>query len=309
VVTPAAHREAAAYLQSAHEMSERRACRLIGADRTSVRYQARRPDDAALRERLKTLAHERRRFGYRRLHVLLRREGHAVNRKRVQRLYREEKLTVRRRGGRKRALGERRPMEIPQSANQRWSLDFVADQMTDGRRFRILEVYDDCTRECLALVADTSISGRRVARELDAVIAWRGRPTMVVSDNGTELTSNAILEWADERQVGWHYIAPGKPQQNGFSESFNGRLRDELLNETLFRSLADARAKLAAWRQDYNEVRPHSSLGYLTPAEYASALSGHDGRRAANPDHSARRPLASGDHQGSDQPRTLVMAG
>jgi putative transposase len=296
VVTPAARREAAAYLRSTYEMSERRACRLISADRTSVRYQARRADDGALRERLKALAQERRRFGYRRLHVLLRREGHAVNKKRVQRLYREEKLTVRRRGGRKRALGERRPIDTPQTANQRWSLDFVADQMTDGRRFRILEVYDDCTRECLALVADTSISGRRVARELDAIIAWRGRPAMVVSDNGTELTSNAILEWSDERRVGWHYIAPGKPQQNGFSESFNGRLRDELLNETLFRSLADARAKLEAWRRDYNEVRPHSSLGYLTPAEYARALSGNAGRHAAKPDHSARRPLASGNH-------------
>jgi putative transposase len=187
VVTPAAHRKAAAYLQSTYEMSERRACRVIGAERTSVRYRVWRPDDAALRDRLKALAQERRRFGYRRPHVLLRREGHAVNRKQVQRLYREEKLTVRRRGGRKRALGERRPIDTPQAANQRWSLDFVADQMTDGRRFRILEVYNDCTRECLALVADTSISGRRVARELDAIIAWRGRPAMVVSDNGSPI--------------------------------------------------------------------------------------------------------------------------
>ena len=309
MVTPAAHREAAAYLQAAYEMSERRAIRVIGADRSTVRYRSTRPDDTPLRERLKALAHERRRFGYRRLHVLLRREGHAVNRKRVQRLYREERLTVRRRGGRKRALGERRPMETPSAANQRWSLDFVADQMTDGRRFRILEVYDDCTRECLALVADTSISGLRVARELDAIIRWRGRPATVVSDNGTELTSNAILQWADERQVGWHYIAPGKPQQNAFSESFNGRLRDELLNETLFRSLPDARAKLEVWRRDYNEVRPHSSLGYLTPREYALALSGETGRRAAQHGGSARRPIATLNQDGSDHRRTLVMAG
>jgi putative transposase len=188
VVTPAAHREAAAYLQSTYEMSERRACRVIGADRTSGRYQAVRPDDAALRERLKALAQERRRFGYRRLHVLLRREGHAVNRKRVQRIYREERLTVRRRGGRKRALGARRPIETPQAANQRWSLDFVSDQLTDGRRFRILTVIDNCTRECLGLVADTSLSGQRVARELDAIIRQRGRPATVVSDNGTEFT-------------------------------------------------------------------------------------------------------------------------
>jgi putative transposase len=163
VVTPAARREAAAYLRHVFEMSERRACRVIGSDRTSVRYQGVRPDDGELRERLKALAQERRRFGYRRLHVLLWREGHAVNRKRVQRLYREERLTVRRRGGRKRAIGTRRPMVTPLAADQRWSLDFVSDQLTDGRRFRILAVVDDCTRECLALVADTSISGRRVA--------------------------------------------------------------------------------------------------------------------------------------------------
>jgi hypothetical protein len=163
-------------------MSERRACRVLGVDRTSVRYQATRPDDGALRDRLKALAQERRRFGYRRLHVLLRREGHAVNRKRVQRIYREERLTVRRRGGRKRAMGTRRPLDLPLAANQRWSLDFVADQMTDGRRFRILTVIDDCTRECLALVADTSLSGARVVRELDAVIRQRGRPDTIVSE-------------------------------------------------------------------------------------------------------------------------------
>ncbi len=203
MVTPAAHREAAAHLQSAHGRSERRACRVLGVDRTSVRYQATRPADTDLRERLRTLAAERRRFGYRRLHVLLRREGHVVNTKRVQWLYREEKLTVRRRGGRKRAMGTRRSIEIPLQANQRWSLDFVSDQMTDGRRFRILTVVDNRTRECLALVADTSLSGLRVARELDAIVRRRGRPETIVSDNGTELTSNAILTWADDMQIGW----------------------------------------------------------------------------------------------------------
>ena len=309
MVTPAAHREAVEYLQATYEMSQRRACRVIDTDRTSVRYQATRPDDAALRERLRALAQERRRFGYRRLHVLLRREGQLVNRKRVQRLYREERLTVRRRGGRKRAIGTRRPLETPLVANQRWSLDFVSDQMTDGRRFRILTVIDNCTRECLALVADTSLSGGRVARELDAIIAQRGRPDTIVSDNGTELTSNAILGWADDTGVGWHYIAPGKPQQNGFNESFNGRLRDELLNETLFRSLPHARVVLEAWRRDYNEERPHSKLGWMTPRDYASAISGESGRHAARPDGSAHRPLATPDDQGSDQTRTLVMAG
>jgi putative transposase len=310
VVTPAARREAARYLRQAYEMSERRACRVIGTDRTSVRHQGVRPADDALRERLKALAEERRRFGYRRLHVLLRREGHAVNKKRVQRLYREERLTVRRRGGRKRAMGTRRPIATPLAANQRWSLDFICDQLTDARRFRILAVVDDCTRECLALVADTSISGRRVARELDDIIRRRGRrPDTIVSDNGTELTSNAILRWADATGVGWHYIAPGKPQQNGFIESFNGRLRDELLNETLFKSLPHARAVLEAWRRDYNEQRPHSKLGWMTPGAYASALSGENGRGAALRWGSAPRPLATHQTEGSNQPRTLVIPG
>ena len=259
-------------------MSERRACRLIAADRTSVRYRSTRPADAELRSRLRDLAQERRRFGYRRLHVLLRREGHLVNWKRVYRLYRgwaatrTNRLTVRRRGGRKRALGTRAPIAIPFRANERWSLDFVADQMSDGRRFRIFTLVDDCTRECLALIADTSISGRRVARELDRVMAVRGRPGTIVSDNGTEFTSNAILAWSEERGVSWHYIAPGKPTQNAFIESFNGRLRDELLNETLFRSLPHARAVLASWQRDYNAERPHSSLGWSTPAAYAANL-------------------------------------
>jgi putative transposase len=309
VVTPAARREAARYLRHAFQMSERRACRVIGSDRASVRYRALRPDDGALRERLKTLAQERRRFGYRRLHVLLRREGQAVNKKRVQRLYREERLTVRRRGGRKRAIGTRRPLEVPLVPNQRWSLDFIHDQLTDGRRFRILAVVDDCTRECLALIADTSISGRRVARELNDVIRQRGCPKTIVSDNGTELTSNAILSWADETGVGWHYIAPGKPQQNGFIESFNGRLRDELLNETLFRSLPHARAALQAWRHDYNEARPHSKLGWMTPVAYAAAITGDPGWGAALRRGSAPQPLANHQTEGSNQPRILVLPG
>jgi putative transposase len=245
-VTPAARREAARYLRHAFRMSERRACREIGTDRGSVRYRALRPDDGALGERLKALAQQRRRFGYRRLHVLLRREGQLVNKKRMQRLYREERLTVRRHGGRKRAIGTRRPLEVPLGPNQRWSLDFIHDQLTDGRRLRILAVVDDCTRQCLALIADTSISGRRVARELDNLIRQWGHPSTIVSDNGTELTSNAILSWTDETGVGWHYIAPGKPQQNGFIESFNGRLRDELLNETLFYSLPRGSGSVAA---------------------------------------------------------------
>ena len=181
-----------AYLAEAFEMSERRACGLIGVDRTSVRYEGTRGDDTVLCGRLKELAAERRRFGYRRLHVLLKREGHAVNRERVQRLYREEKLTVRRRGGRKQAMETRRPIEARVAPNQRWSLDFLFDQLTDGRRFRILAVVDDCTRECMALAADTSLSGLRVARELDDIVRRRGRPTMIVSDTSAASVSRRL---------------------------------------------------------------------------------------------------------------------
>jgi putative transposase len=277
MVTPAARREAVAYLEELFEVSQRRACNVLGVDRTTVRYRSQRSDDAGIREQMRELAAERRRFGYRRLHWLLGREGVSINHKKFRRLYREEKLQVRRRGGRKRALGTRSPMAIPQGCNQRWSLDFVSDAFACGRRFRILAVVDDFTRECLALIADTSISGLRVARELDWAIAERSRPAMVVSDNGTELTSMAILRWSKERDVEWHYIAPGKPQQNGFIESFNARLRDECLNETIFTSLAQARSVLAAWRHDYNHHRPHSSLGNKTPAEMAALASGQPG--------------------------------
>jgi putative transposase len=217
---------------------------------------------------MKAVAAERRRFGYRRIHVMLERQGIVMNLKKLRRLYREEKLQVRRRGGRKRALGTRRPMLLPDAPNIRWSLDFVSDALTDGRRFRVLAVVDDYSRECLALVADTSLSGHRVVRELDAVIARRGRPAMVVSDNGTELTSMAILSWCQSSGVEWHYIAPGKPMQNGFVESFNGRFRDELLNETLFSSPGEARRQISAWQDDYNHHRPHSGLGNMTPVEF-----------------------------------------
>ena len=241
MVTPAAKREAVAHLVETYEMSERRACRLIRADRKTVRYRSRRPRDEELRRRLRELAAEQRRFGYRRLHVLLRGEGHLVNRKKTQRLYREEGLTVRKRKGRKRAGGSRAPILIEVRPNARWSVDFVHDQLSDGRRFRILNVIDDVTKECLAVIADTSISGRRVARELDAVVAWRGRPDLIVSDHGTEFTSNAMLAWSQERRITWHFIAPGKPMQNGICEAFNGRMRDELLNETIFYDLGHAR--------------------------------------------------------------------
>jgi putative transposase len=253
-----------------HGYSERRACRLIGVDRTAFQYRARRPDDAGVRERLRELANERRRFGYRRLAVMLKRDGRRMNLKKVYRLYKEERLTVRKRGGRKRALGTRAPMTIPQAANHRWSIDFVQDALDDGRRFRILNVVDDFTRECLASVLDTSLSGVRVVRELDRLCSVHGRPAMIVSDNGTELTSHAVLRWVEETGIELHYIAPGKTVQNAFVESFNGRLRDECLNEHVFRSLSQARGIVEAWRIDYNTVRPHSSLGGLAPSVFAN---------------------------------------
>ncbi|CAH0357353.1 IS3 family transposase ISGdi11 [Sphingobium sp. CECT 9361] len=249
MVTPGAKREAVAHAREHHGVSERRACALVGVSRRVIRYEPTRPDDGALRQRLRELASERRRFGYRRLGYLLAREAITPNHKKLLRIYREEGLRVRRRGGRKRALGTRRPMVLPDGPNQRWSLDFVSDSLICGRRFRILCVVDDYTRECLALVADTSLSGARVARELTGLMGMRG-----------------------------------KPMQNGFVESFNGRLRDECLNETLFTSLAHARFVLAAWRHDYNTVRPHSKLGGKTPAEIAGQrVWGHAPRHVAIP--------------------------
>jgi putative transposase len=250
--------------------TQKRACALAGIDPRVFRRAPKRSEDTELRSRLKELSTERRRFGYRRLHILLKREGWAVNWKRLYRIYKEEGLTVRKRGGRKRALGTRAPMAVPQGPNQRWSLDFVSDSLSCGRRFRILNVIDDFSRECLAAVVDTSLSGIRVARELDRIAEMRGYPCMVVSDNGTELTSNAILKWQEDRKVDWRYIAPGKPMQNGFVESFNGRMRDECLNEHLFDTLRQARNLVAVWRDDFNHHRPHSSLAGLTPWEYAN---------------------------------------
>ena len=311
MVTPVVKRQAVAHLGQLFEVSQRRACQVISADRTSMRYRSVRPDDAALRARLRELAAVRRRFGYRRLQLMLRREGTFVNHKKIRRLYREERLQVRRRGGRKRALGTRAPMVLPLGPTQRRSLDFVSDTLTASRRFRMLAVVDDFTRECLALVADTSLSGVRVGRELDAIITVRGRPRSIVSDNGTELTSMAILSWSMETQIDWHYIAPGKPTQNAFIESFNGRLRDELLNETLFVSLAHAREALAIWRDDYNTVRPHSAIGNMPPAVYAK-LSDSGMQRDGSLEllrGSAPRPVAPPSQHGSNEERALLPTG
>ena len=267
-MTPNARREAVGFLRKTYGVSQRRACKVLSVDRSSVRYRSVKPPEEALRKRIREVAAQRRRFGYRRIHILLERDGVRMNLKKLRRIYGEEKLQVKRRGGRKRALGTRRPLELPSGPNQRWSLDFVSDAFTDGRRFRILAVVDDYSRECLTLVADTSLSGHRVARELTTLCQQRGKPKTIVSDNGTEFTSVAMLKWSQDHHINWHYIAPGKPQQNAFVESFNGKLRDECLNETLFATLSDAKEKLAAWKDDYNHERPHSALGNLTPIEF-----------------------------------------
>jgi len=291
-----------------YEMSERRACRAIQADRKMIRYRFRRPSDEDLRTRLRELASEQRRFGYRRLHVLLRAEGFTVNHKKTQRLYREEGLTVRKRKGRKRATGSRAPILVEARPNARWSVDFVHDQLANGRRLRILNILDDVTKECLAAIPDTSISGRRVARELDVVIGRRGKPGLIVSDHGTEFTSNAMLVWTQRSRVDWHFIAPGKPMQNGICEAFNGRMRDELLNETIFYDLDHARAALARWVDAYNRQRPHSALGYLTPAAFAETFP-TTGDRLRNLDQLRRSPVAPPAHLRQSQPMALAAAG
>lgn len=228
-----------------------------------------------MRERLKALAAERRRFGYRRLAIFLRREGIRHNIKKIYRVYREEGLMVRRRKGRKRALGTRLPLPKPDRINQIWSLDFVSDALSCGRKIRLLGVMDQCSREGLNLTVDTSLPGLRVVRELDRVVAMRGCcPKVIVSDNGTELTSRVVLQWAQEHNIEWHYITPGKPTENGYTESMNGKIRDEFLNEHWFTSLAEARQLAAEWLHDYNHVRPHSSLNYQTPMEFVAASAG-----------------------------------
>ncbi len=308
MVGSAAKREAVAHLRSAFEMSERRACTVIAVDRTMIRYRSIRPDDSALRDRLRGLAQERRRFGYRRLFILLRRDGEPSGITRIYRLYREEGLAVRKRRTRRKAIGSRAPILVEAKPNTRWSLDFVHDQLDNGRRFRVLNIVDDVTRECLTSVPDTSISGVRVVRELTALVARRGKPEMIVSDNGTELTSNAVLKWAQDHCMQWHYIAPGRPMQNGFVESFNGRMRDELLNETVFTSMAQARAVIATWVADYNTARPHSALGYQTPAAHAAKL------KAMGPVSPPLRgsepsPIAQTAPNGVTSPKALLTAG
>lgn len=255
-------------------LSERRSCALAGLARATYRYRARcSREEAGVRERLRDLAALRPRFGAPRLTVLLRQEFGAVNHKRVERIYREEGLQLpRRKKGKRRGIGRIIGLQAPREPNERWSMDFMSDSLSDGRRFRLLTVVDDFTRECIAIEVDTGISGERVVRILKSVGYMRGLPKTLVADNGPEFTSKAMLVWSRPQGVSLHFIKPGRPTQNAFVESFNGRLRDECLNQHWFGNLDEARRIIESWRLDYNTRRPHSALGYMTPKAFRMAF-------------------------------------
>jgi putative transposase len=262
-------RELARWVNEIFSFSERHACRLIPMPRSTFRYRSTKDPQEALRQRLRELAASRVRYGYRRLTVLLRREGWKVNAKRIYRLYCQEGLIVRTKKRKKAASHPRVPQGVASGPNQRWSMDFIHDRLADGRAFRVLTVVDQYTRECLLLLADTSLSGEKVAAALNLVVAERGAPQSITVDNGTEFASRAMDAWAYGHGIQLDFIRPGRPVENGYIESFNGRLRDECLNVQVFFSLADARQKLGEWRHDYNHVRPHSALADHAPAEVA----------------------------------------
>jgi putative transposase len=274
MVKPAAYRQAVGFVMAEFELSQRRSCQAIGFARSSWRYRSQRKEPTELVERLRALATKRPRWGYRMLYLVLRREGVKVNHKRVYRLYRQEQLMVRTK--KRKRLTSRTRVALPAATgpNQRWSMDFVSDVTRSGRRFRTFAVVDDFTRESLALVTDTSIGGARVARVLDELIAVRGAPELIVCDNGPEFTGKALDGWAYRQGVKLHFIRPGRPTENAFIESFNGKLRNECLSKAWFLDLEDARRIIGAWRIDYNENRPHSSLAGMTPKEYADANRG-----------------------------------
>lgn len=276
-MTARERRQVVGRVQAAHGVSERRAVRWTGFARSTIRYRSRRPPQEELRDRIRELALERPRWGYRRIHVLLQREGWSVNRKRVQRLYREEGLAVRRKGRRRRSQAPQPVRTLLHRLDERWSLDFISDTLSSGRTFRCLAVIDEFSRECLALHAAHSIPAVAVIEVLEALRAERGLPGRIVCDNGSEFTSRAFDAWAYSRDIKLEYIQPGKPVQNCFVESFLGSFRDECLNLHWFLSLRDARMEVERWRQDYNRVRPHSALGDLSPAEFA--LAHHPGVR------------------------------
>ncbi len=258
-------------MQKGTRISERRACQLVGLSRTVLHYESKaQPDNEHLQARLIELAGERRRFGYRRLHALVRREGVRANHKRIYRLYREAGLAVRRRRKRHGVAIERQVLERPAGPNQVWSMDFVSDALANGRRIKVLTIVDDYSKEAIDLVADFGISGLYVTRALDQAARFRGYPKAIRTDQGPEFTGKALDQWAYRHGVQLKMIQAGKPTQNAFIESFNGRFRDECLNDHWFTTLAEARILISAWRQDYNQCRPHSALDYLTPAEFAA---------------------------------------
>lgn len=258
-------------MQDTTGVSQCLACRLVGISRSTLHYRSdKRDEDAQLKEQLSELAHERRRFGYRRLHALLRRSGVEVNHKRVYRLYTESGLGVKKRKRRRGIAVEREPLELPSGPNQVWSMDFVMDALANGRRLKTLTIVDDFTKESLDIPVAHSICGDRVVEALDRIAQFRGYPSAIRTDQGPEFTGRALDQWAYSKGVELKLIQPGKPTQNAYIESFNGKFRDECLNEHWFSSLAHARAVISKWRKDYNESRPHSSLGYMTPLEYAA---------------------------------------
>jgi putative transposase len=279
MVSPQAKRAAVMMMMTERGFGVTRACGLIGISRSLYRYRSRRPDSAPLRARIEEIAAMKRRYGYRRVYVRLRREGWEVNRKRVYRLYREAGLAVRRRRRKRIGAVERKPLPKPTAANVSWSMDFVADGLIGGRRLRCLTIVDDCTRECLAIEVDTSLPGLRVQAVLDRLADTRGLPQSITVDNGPEFDSKVLDQWSYRTGVLLSFIRPGKPNENAYIESFNGKFRDECLNEHWFINLAHARDIIEAWRIEYNMERPHSALGNRTPHEFATghrARSGND---------------------------------
>lgn len=268
-MSPQAKREVVTVLMTERNFGVTRACGLAGISRSLYRYRSRRPACAELRERIGEIAAVKRRYGYRRVYLRLRREGWEVNRKRVYRLYREAGLAVRRRKRKRIGLVERKPLPKPTAANRSWSMDFVADGLADGRRLRCLNIVDDCTRECLAIEVDTSITGTRVKAVLERLADTRGLPRSITVDHGPEFEGQVIDTWAYQANVQLSFIRPGKPNENAYIESFNGKFRDECLNEHWFITMEQARCIIEEWRIEYNTERPHSSLGNLTPEEFA----------------------------------------
>src|SRR5689334_2888240 len=281
MVSPQVRREAVDALMSERGFGVTRACGLVRISRSLYRYRSKRPKCAELKARISEIAEAKRRYGYRRIYVRLRREGWQVNRKRVYRLYREAGLLVRRRKRKRIGLFERRPLPKPSAANVSWSMDFVADGLIGGRRLRCLTIVDDCTRECLAIEVDTSITGLRVQAVLERLADTRGLPTSITVDNGPEFDGQVLDKWAYRRTVTLSFIRPGKPNENAYIESFNGKFRDECLNEHWFLSLAHARSVIEAWRIEYNTERPHSSLGNRTPEEFAGTQPTQDEERVS----------------------------